>query len=196
MAALLCRHRLLRRVHDLFHDQSPNGRNDALRLAGARRALFFDQFGMRPCCGHGRHMARYKKAGGSALIETLLIALLGSVGALVRYHLGGFVHTSANRALASEADFPYGTLFVNALGSLILGLIAGFFSRGMFPHLFYVVVGVGFCGSLTTFSTLAVDLQRFLRDGRFSFFALYLIASATSGLGATLLGLAVTRIMR
>jgi CrcB protein len=98
--------------------------------------------------------------------------------------------------VASEIEFPFGTLFVNALGSFILGLIAGLFSEGMIPHIFYVAIGAGFCGSLTTFSTLAVDLQRFLRDGRFSFFALYLIASAVSGLGATLLGLAAARIVR
>ena len=130
------------------------------------------------------------------MIEILLIALLGSIGALLRYHLGGFVHTSANRALASEADFPFGTLFVNALGSLVLGLLAGLYSRDMIPQIFYVELGVGFCGSLTTFSTLAVDLQRFLRDGRFSFFALYLVASAASGLGATMLGFAAARIVR
>jgi len=130
------------------------------------------------------------------VIEILLIAVLGSIGALVRYHLGGFVHTNANRALASEADFPFGTLFVNALGSFILSLIAGLFSEGMIPHIFYVAIGAGFCGSLTTFSTLAVDLQRFLRDGRFSFFALHLLASAASGVGAALLGLAAAGIVR
>lgn len=130
------------------------------------------------------------------MIEILLIALLGSLGALVRYHLGGFVHTNANRALSSEAEFPFGTLFVNALGSLVLGLIAGLCSREMIPQVSYVALSMGFCGSLTTFSTLAVDLQRFLRDGRFSFFALYLIASAATGLGATVLGLAAAGIVR
>jgi CrcB protein len=130
------------------------------------------------------------------MIEILLIALMGSIGALVRYHFGGFVHTNANRTLASEAEFPFGTLFVNALGSLVLGLLAGLCSREIIPQISYLALGVGFCGSLTTFSTLAVDLQRFLRDGRFSFFALYLLASAASGLGATVIGLAAARIVR
>jgi CrcB protein len=130
------------------------------------------------------------------MIEILLIALLGSIGALVRYHLGGFVHTNASRALASEAEFPFGTLFVNALGSLVLGLIVGLCSRDIIPQIFYVALAAGFCGSVTTFSTLAVDLQRFLRDGRFSFFVLYLLASAASGLGATVLGLSAAWILR
>jgi CrcB protein len=129
------------------------------------------------------------------LMEILLIALLGSIAALVRYHLGGYVHSSTNRALASEADFPFGTLFVNAVGSLVLGLTAGLFSEQMIPHIYSVAIGVGFCGSLTTFSTLAVDLQRFVRDRRLLFFALYLSASLVSGIGSVLLGYAIARIV-
>jgi CrcB protein len=115
---------------------------------------------------------------------------------LVRYHLGAFVHSSANRALASETEFPFGTLFVNALGSFILGVAAAFLSGVFFSQIIYVAIGVGFCGSLTTFSTLAVDLQRFLRDRRFVAFALLLGASAATGLGATWLGLALVFFVR
>jgi len=128
-------------------------------------------------------------------MEPLLIAALGAVGALVRYHLGAFVHSSANRALASETEFSFGTLFVNALGSFILGVAAALFSGAFLPQIIYVAIGVGFCGSLTTFSTLAVDLQRFLRDRRFAF-ALLLGASAATGLGATWLGLALVFFVR
>jgi CrcB protein len=129
-------------------------------------------------------------------MEPLLIAALGAVGALVRYHLGAFVHSSANRALASETEFPFGTLFVNALGSFILGVAAALCSGAFLPQIIYVAIGVGFCGSLTTFSTLAVDLQRFLRDRRFAAFALLLGASAATGLGATWLGLALVFFVR
>ncbi len=129
-------------------------------------------------------------------MEPLLIAALGVVGALVRYHLGGFVHSSANRALASEAEFPFGTLFVNALGSFVLGLAAALFSGEFLPQKIYIAIGAGFCGSLTTFSTLAVDLQRFLRDRRFAAFALLLATSVATGLGAVGLGLAVIFFIR
>ena len=135
------------------------------------------------------------KTSESLLMEILLIALLGSIGSLVRYHLGGYVHSSVNRALTSEAEFPFGTLFVNAMGSLVLGLTVGLFSEQMIPHFYSVVIGVGFCGSLTTFSTLAVDLQRFVRDRRLLFFALYLAASTLSGIGSVLLGFAIARIV-
>lgn len=126
----------------------------------------------------------------------LVIALLGSIGALVRFHFGGYVHSSLNRVLSSEANFPFGTLFVNALGSLLLGFSAGLFSQQIIPHILSAAIGVGFCGSLTTFSTLAVDLQRFLRDRRFGIFALYFAASAFSGIGAVLLGLGMAGFVR
>lgn len=129
------------------------------------------------------------KKEGPALIEMLLVAVLGSVGALLRYHFGGYVHASVNQALSSEQEFPFGTMLVNTIGSLFMGALAGFFSEGAIPHLASVALGVGFCGSLTTFSTLAVDLQRFIQDRRFLAFATCLICSMISGLGATLLGL-------
>lgn len=129
-------------------------------------------------------------------MEPLLIAALGVAGALVRYHLGAFVHSSANRALASETEFPFGTLFVNALGSFILGVAAALCSSAFLPQIIYIAIGAGFCGSLTTFSTLAVDLQRFLRDRRFAAFALLLATSAATGLGAAWLGLAVIFFVR
>lgn len=122
------------------------------------------------------------------MIDLLLIAALGAVGSLVRYHLGAFVHSSLNRALASEAEFPFGTLFVNTLGSLVLGAAAAFFTSAMISQAAYIALGAGFCGSLTTFSTLTVDLQRFLRDRRIAAFALLLATSAIAGLGATWLG--------
>lgn len=129
------------------------------------------------------------------MISFLVVAITGSLGALVRYHLGAFVHSTANRALASEAVFPFGTLFVNLVGSFILGMAAGYFSSARMPQLYYIALGAGFCGSLTTFSTLAVDLQRFLSEKRFAHFAMDLGLSVATGLGATTLGFAMARIV-
>lgn len=137
----------------------------------------------------GRGVSWTRKKEGPALIEILLVAVLGSAGALLRYHFGGYVHVSVNQALSSEREFPFGTMLVNTIGSLFMGVLAGFFSQGAIPQLASVALGVGFCGSLTTFSTLAVDLQRFIQDRRFLACATCLICSIISGLGATLLGL-------
>lgn len=128
--------------------------------------------------------------------ELFLVAFMGSLGALLRYHLGGYVHSAANRAMASERDIPFGTLFVNASGSFLLGLITGLVSQGACPYIYSVAIGAGFCGSLTTFSTLAVDLQRLLRDRCFLLFVLTLLISTGSGIGAVLSGLALSWIVR
>lgn len=130
------------------------------------------------------------------MIELLLIAALGAVGALARHHLGAYVHSSANRALASGDEFPFGTLFVNSLGSFVLGVASALFSAGMIPSIAHVAIGVGLCGSITTFSTLAVDLQRLLRHRRFAAFALLLATSASTGLGAAWLGLMSIQFVR
>jgi CrcB protein len=116
--------------------------------------------------------------------EIFAVAVMGSLGALMRWHFGAYVHSTLNRALASESEFPFGTLFVNATGSFILGLVAGLFAQGSITHFASVALGAGFCGSLTTFSTLAVDLQRFLRDRRYRPFVIYLCASIVTGLGS------------
>ncbi len=54
--------------------------------------------------------------------------------------------------------FPYGTLIVNVIGSFVLGLITGLVvSRAGLPMTVSTLVGVGFCGAFTTFTTFAVD---------------------------------------
>jgi CrcB protein len=71
------------------------------------------------------------------------VALGGAAGAVCRYLVSG------------AAGSPYGTLIVNALGSLVLGAIVAL-SDSLRPEL-RLLVGTGFCGGLTTFSTFAVE---------------------------------------
>ncbi len=123
----------------------------------------------------------------------LLLAIFGAVGSLIRFHLGGFVHSSVNKALASETEFPFGTLFVNVAGSFLLGFLAGVAVFRSLDPLVMTVLGAGFCGALTTFSTLAVDLQRFLRDRRYVHAATNLFLTLTAGLGASWAGFVLAR---
>jgi len=123
----------------------------------------------------------------------LLLALFGAIGSLIRFHVGGFVHSSVNKALASENEFPFGTLFVNVAGSFLLGFLAGVAVFRSLDPLVMTVLGTGLCGALTTFSTLAVDLQRFLRDRRHGHAAMNLILTLAAGLGAAWLGFALAR---
>ena len=89
----------------------------------------------------------------TALINALAVGLGGFFGVLARYGLSSLIH----RQLPS-AIFPYGTLVVNLLGCLLIGLIAGFTeSRQLFGYPFRAFVLIGLLGGFTTFSTFAYE---------------------------------------
>ncbi len=97
--------------------------------------------------------------------ETLMTDLLwiaggGAVGALCRHVV------STKCAFRFGTAFPYGTLLVNVLGSLLMGLLGGCWERwGLFP-VPAMFIGSGFLGALTTFSTFSMDTFAAFRDGQ------------------------------
>lgn len=110
----------------------------------------------------------------------LMIALGAGVGAPARY--------LSDRSVQSRHDttFPWGTLSVNMVASLVLGIVTG---AG--AHLnadIALLVGTGFCGALSTFSTFSYETLRLLQDGaRFHAFA-NIAVSLVAGVGAAALG--------
>ncbi|MFB9377081.1 fluoride efflux transporter CrcB [Kineococcus gynurae] len=116
----------------------------------------------------------------------IAVAIAGGVGAVARFALDGAVTARAG------TRWPLGTLLVNVSGSLVLGGLAGLLLRGVDPR-WVLVLGTGFCGGFTTFSTAAVDALRLLRSQRagsaIAYAATTLIASvAAAGAGFALLG--------
>jgi CrcB protein len=104
----------------------------------------------------------------------LLVAVAGAVGAPAR--------VLVDRRLARPGPFPLGILVVNVTGSFALGLVVGLLGG---PS--RAVVGTGFLGAYTTFSTFAVDVAALpRRDG-----ARYAVASVAAGLAAAAAGLAL-----
>lgn len=124
-------------------------------------------------------------------VDLLWIALAAAAGSLTRFHLGAFVHWVGDRFGGSERRFPIGTLAVNTLGCLIAGVVAGLASGGVADARIAVIALAGFCGSLTTFSTLAFDLERALREKRVAAAIANLLLSLLLGLGAAWVGLRV-----
>ena len=91
---------------------------------------------------------------------TLLLVLVGgAVGAPARY----LTDRALQRRTASV--FPWGTLFLNVVGSLVLGGVAAAAYAGSAPSWVLTFVGTGFCGALTTFSTFGYETVRLLEDG-------------------------------
>ncbi len=86
------------------------------------------------------------------------VGLAGGLGAVARVALDEVV-TEVVTARRPSA-FPVGTLVANVLGSLLLGLVAGLVLDRGAPEGLQVVLGTGFCGGFTTFSTVAVASAR------------------------------------
>jgi fluoride exporter len=105
-------------------------------------------------------------------------ALLVAVGALVGAPLRLLATSIAGR---NGRDPAAGTLVVNVVGSAVLGALLGLAAA---PPALVALVGTGFCGTLTTFSTFGLDVVRLDEERRFGRALAYLVASLVLGLGA------------
>jgi CrcB protein len=93
------------------------------------------------------------------VVLALVVGLAGSVGAVGRYLLDGAVQDR------TSGFFPYGTLTVNAVGSVILGCVAGIALRYAGAQTAETIIGTGFCGALTTWSTASWETVRLAQVG-------------------------------
>ncbi|EKD31987.1 MAG: hypothetical protein ACD_77C00202G0005 [uncultured bacterium] len=110
--------------------------------------------------------------------------------------IGGVSRFLASRYIQNTviSGFPYGTLFVNVLGCLLIGIFYGMAERGNFMSAeMRLFLTVGFCGGFTTFSTFASENLSLLKDGNFFYFALYTALSVFLALMATYFGNLVTK---
>jgi CrcB protein len=90
----------------------------------------------------------------------VLCVIIGAmVGAPARYVVDLLVQSR------HRGRMPWGTVTVNVAGSLVLGLVAGAVSAGGGPPWVLALVGTGFCGALTTFSTFSFATFGLLEDG-------------------------------
>jgi len=120
-------------------------------------------------------------------VSLLLVITGAAIGAPLRY-LG-------DRAVQSRHDtvFPWGTLAVNVLGSLVLGIITGAVTTGAAPPQVQLALGTGLCGALTTYSTFSYETLRLLEDDARLLAAANIVASIVAGLGAAFAGVAISQ---
>ena len=119
----------------------------------------------------------------------LVIGLGGGLGSIARYLLAFYVSKNYPSA------FPYGTLLVNLLGCLLIGLVFGLSEKYQWmTGEWRIFLTVGFCGGFTTFSAFAIENVRLLQEGLFLNFVLYTLLSLGVGLLAVVGGFYLSRL--
>jgi len=114
--------------------------------------------------------------------------------------IGGFIGTIA-RYLSQQlvyrfypATFPLGTLSVNLLGCLLIGIFYSISERGnLLSPEWRLFLTTGLCGGYTTFSTFSYESVQLLNDGEYSYVAVYAVASVVFGILATIFGIWITK---
>ena len=114
----------------------------------------------------------------------IAIALGGMTGAILRYLMSGWI-----QKISQSAVFPFGTITVNLLGCLFIGLLGGFFeTRETLPPALRAFLMIGLLGSFTTFSTFEYETLHLLRNSEFIYAALNVTLQLVAGLILVFLG--------
>lgn len=114
-------------------------------------------------------------------MTALLVGIAGMAGVLSRYGISNQFHGSA---------LPWATVGINVLGSLLLGMLV---SSGLSDPDTRAILGVGFLGGFTTFSTFTVQIVLDVDAGEPGRALLYLVASLALGLLAATAGYVIGR---
>jgi CrcB protein len=115
----------------------------------------------------------------------LAVAAGGCIGAPARFLIDRAVSTRGS------SDLPWGTVAINVAGSFVLGTVTGLATAHGFSETGKALVGTGFCGAFTTFSTFSYESVVLLEDGRLLEAAGNIAGSLVIGLLAAGAGLAI-----
>jgi CrcB protein len=120
-------------------------------------------------------------------VNLALVMIGGALGAAARHLVG-------RSALAALGDaYPWGTLGVNLVGSLLMGLLAGVLARGAAGEPTRLLLGVGVLGGFTTFSAFSLELATMVERGALATALGYALLSVIGGVLALFAGLGLAR---
>ncbi|SHO45585.1 fluoride efflux transporter CrcB [Anaerocolumna xylanovorans] len=112
----------------------------------------------------------------------LLLFLFGMGGAICRYGIGLLFHET----------FPWGTFSVNIIGCILLPIVLVFMRETKIISKEYItIIGTGFIGAFTTFSSFIADIITLSNNGKKSMAIIYLFVSLAGGLIATSVSLSI-----
>jgi fluoride exporter len=120
----------------------------------------------------------------------LFIALGGAGGALARHGLSTLVHSLGG------SHFPLGTLTVNVLGSLLIGVMYVLIvESGLLHPDWRTIFIVGFLGAFTTFSTFSLETVTLLESGQSGMALIYIVSSLAVCIGGVWASMILTRLL-
>lgn len=116
----------------------------------------------------------------------------GALGTCLRYWIGKWFN-----AQPWGQSFPYGTFFVNVTGSFILGFVAVVILERLPPEHqnWYLLIGTGFCGGYTTFSTFEWETFKLVRDGSYWYALANVFGSVIVGFIGVILGVLAANLL-
>ena len=117
--------------------------------------------------------------GWLATNKVVLLTIGGAAGTNARYWLGIWINS---RPWAKWTNF-LGTMVINVTGSLILGFAGALFLERLAPEHrnWFLLIGTGFCGGYTTFSTFEYETFKLVQDGSWVLAAVNVIVSVAAG---------------
>lgn len=119
------------------------------------------------------------------MITLVEVGAGGLIGAPARFMVDQVVNSR------TRGVFPWGTWVINATGAFLLGLITGLVLYQGLGHIPSAVVGTGFCGAYTTFSTFSWETVRLIEEGTPSAAVRNIAGSLLVGLAAAAAGMAI-----
>ncbi len=121
------------------------------------------------------------------MLPLLYVMVGGAVGSGARYLTG--------RAMLSllGPDYPFGTLAVNLIGGLLMGVLVGVLARTTASETWRLLLGVGVLGGFTTFSAFSLDVVTMIERGAIGVAFGYVLVSVIGSVAALFAGLSAVR---
>lgn len=113
----------------------------------------------------------------------IALALAGGIGASARMLLDGLIRSRVS------GPAPWGTIAINVSGSLVLGLLTGLASAQMLTEEWHLIIGTGFLGGYTTFSTASFETIRLIQERKWALSLFNALGTLVMATAAAVLGL-------
>ena len=122
-------------------------------------------------------------------MKFLLLAVGGAIGTLLRYAVSGYTYNLL------VGVFPWGTLMVNLIGSLLIGFLWGLSEIQNIPPDVRTFIFIGILGGFTTFSTFTLESFNLFREGEARLALIYILASNVLGIALVFAGFTMSKVM-